>query len=120
MSEKSSSSGSDEDVDPESGQPVELGGILSKVIVVEPVSVLVFCVADITSNLGFLITQSCRVELINAYTSHIRQRIWGLCSAANHLSCTPCVFTVDELHTWMAGPMGRVEKQYFELLQVGG
>uniref|UniRef100_A0A4W6GA29 Ceramide transfer protein n=1 Tax=Lates calcarifer TaxID=8187 RepID=A0A4W6GA29_LATCA len=30
MSEKSSSSGSDEDVDPESGQPVELGGILSK------------------------------------------------------------------------------------------
>lgn len=31
MSEKSSSSGSDEDVDPESGQPVELGGVLSKV-----------------------------------------------------------------------------------------
>ncbi|XP_049433773.1 ceramide transfer protein-like isoform X2 [Epinephelus fuscoguttatus] len=30
MSEKSSSSGSDEDVDPESGQPVELGGVLSK------------------------------------------------------------------------------------------
>ncbi|XP_069565494.1 ceramide transfer protein-like isoform X1 [Brachyistius frenatus] len=30
MSEKSSSSGSDEDVDPESGPPVELGGILSK------------------------------------------------------------------------------------------
>ncbi|XP_054904803.1 ceramide transfer protein-like isoform X2 [Poeciliopsis prolifica] len=30
MSEKSSSSGSDEDVDPESGQPVEFGGILSK------------------------------------------------------------------------------------------
>ncbi|XP_068166339.1 ceramide transfer protein-like isoform X2 [Antennarius striatus] len=30
MSEKSSSSGSDEDVDPESGQPLELGGILSK------------------------------------------------------------------------------------------
>ncbi|XP_041643536.1 ceramide transfer protein-like isoform X1 [Cheilinus undulatus] len=30
MSEKSSSSGSDEDVDPESGQHVELGGILSK------------------------------------------------------------------------------------------
>lgn len=31
MSEKSSSSGSDDDVDPESGHPVELGGILSKV-----------------------------------------------------------------------------------------
>jgi hypothetical protein len=32
MSEKSSnSSGSDEDVDPESGHPVELGGVLSKV-----------------------------------------------------------------------------------------
>lgn len=31
MSEKSSSSSSDEDVDPESGQPVELGGVLSKV-----------------------------------------------------------------------------------------
>lgn len=31
MSEKSSSSGSDEDVDPESAQHVELGGILSKV-----------------------------------------------------------------------------------------
>lgn len=31
MSEKSSSSGSDEDVDPESGQPVEFGGVLSKV-----------------------------------------------------------------------------------------
>uniref|UniRef100_A0AAQ6A752 Ceramide transfer protein n=1 Tax=Amphiprion ocellaris TaxID=80972 RepID=A0AAQ6A752_AMPOC len=30
MSEKSSSSGSDEDVDPESGQPVEFGGVLSK------------------------------------------------------------------------------------------
>uniref|UniRef100_A0A674P760 Ceramide transfer protein n=1 Tax=Takifugu rubripes TaxID=31033 RepID=A0A674P760_TAKRU len=30
MSEKSSSSGSDDDVDPESGHPVELGGILSK------------------------------------------------------------------------------------------
>ncbi|XP_033827814.1 ceramide transfer protein-like isoform X1 [Periophthalmus magnuspinnatus] len=30
MSEKSSSSGSDEDVDPESGQPMELGGVLSK------------------------------------------------------------------------------------------
>ncbi|CAL8248903.1 unnamed protein product [Merluccius merluccius] len=30
MSEKSSSSGSDEDVDPESGQPVERGGVLSK------------------------------------------------------------------------------------------
>uniref|UniRef100_A0A8C4IL85 Ceramide transfer protein n=1 Tax=Dicentrarchus labrax TaxID=13489 RepID=A0A8C4IL85_DICLA len=30
MSEKSSSSGSEEDVDPESGQPVELGGVLSK------------------------------------------------------------------------------------------
>ncbi|XP_040012306.1 ceramide transfer protein-like isoform X3 [Xiphias gladius] len=30
MSEKSSSSGSDEDVDPESGQPAELGGVLSK------------------------------------------------------------------------------------------
>ncbi|XP_030593222.1 collagen type IV alpha-3-binding protein-like isoform X3 [Archocentrus centrarchus] len=30
MSEKSSSSGSDEDVDPESGQPLELGGVLSK------------------------------------------------------------------------------------------
>ncbi|XP_035497038.1 ceramide transfer protein isoform X1 [Scophthalmus maximus] len=30
MSEKSSSSGSDEDVDPESGQHVELGGVLSK------------------------------------------------------------------------------------------
>ncbi|XP_044050932.1 ceramide transfer protein-like isoform X3 [Siniperca chuatsi] len=30
MSEKSLSSGSDEDVDPESGQPVELGGVLSK------------------------------------------------------------------------------------------
>ncbi|XP_047446958.1 ceramide transfer protein-like isoform X4 [Mugil cephalus] len=30
MSEKSSSSGSDEDVDPESGQPEELGGVLSK------------------------------------------------------------------------------------------
>ncbi|XP_061906875.1 ceramide transfer protein-like isoform X1 [Entelurus aequoreus] len=30
MSEKSSSSGSDEDVDPESVQPVELGGVLSK------------------------------------------------------------------------------------------
>ncbi|XP_071395986.1 ceramide transfer protein isoform X3 [Centroberyx affinis] len=30
MSEKSSSSGSDEDVDPESAQPVELGGVLSK------------------------------------------------------------------------------------------
>ena len=32
MSEKSSSSGSDDDVDPESGHPVELGGILSKVM----------------------------------------------------------------------------------------
>lgn len=31
MSEKSSSSSSDEDVDPESGQPLELGGVLSKV-----------------------------------------------------------------------------------------
>lgn len=31
MSEKSSS-GSDEDVDPESGQTVELGGVLSKVL----------------------------------------------------------------------------------------
>ncbi|KAM4577857.1 ceramide transfer protein-like isoform 6-T6 [Fundulus diaphanus] len=30
MSEKSSSSGSDEDVDPESGPPVEFGGVLSK------------------------------------------------------------------------------------------
>uniref|UniRef100_A0A669CYB2 Ceramide transporter 1a n=1 Tax=Oreochromis niloticus TaxID=8128 RepID=A0A669CYB2_ORENI len=30
MSEKSSSSSSDEDVDPESGQPLELGGVLSK------------------------------------------------------------------------------------------
>ncbi|XP_014897656.1 collagen type IV alpha-3-binding protein isoform X2 [Poecilia latipinna] len=30
MSEKSSSSGSDEDVDPESGQPLEFGGVLSK------------------------------------------------------------------------------------------
>uniref|UniRef100_A0A7N8X7E0 Ceramide transfer protein n=1 Tax=Mastacembelus armatus TaxID=205130 RepID=A0A7N8X7E0_9TELE len=30
MSEKSSSSGSDDDVDPESGQPVEFGGVLSK------------------------------------------------------------------------------------------
>ncbi|KAM3610294.1 uncharacterized protein V6R79_001969 [Siganus canaliculatus] len=30
MSDKSSSSGSDEDVDPESGQPVEFGGVLSK------------------------------------------------------------------------------------------
>uniref|UniRef100_A0A8C7ZXK2 Ceramide transfer protein n=1 Tax=Oryzias sinensis TaxID=183150 RepID=A0A8C7ZXK2_9TELE len=30
MSEKSSSSGSDEDIDPESGQPVEFGGVLSK------------------------------------------------------------------------------------------
>ncbi|KAM4616728.1 ceramide transfer protein-like isoform 2-T2 [Polymixia lowei] len=30
MSEKSSSSGSDEDVDPEAGHPVELGGVLSK------------------------------------------------------------------------------------------
>ncbi|KAM4576618.1 ceramide transfer protein-like isoform 2-T2 [Odontesthes bonariensis] len=30
MSEKSSSSGSDEDVEPESGQPGELGGVLSK------------------------------------------------------------------------------------------
>ncbi|MED6263677.1 Ceramide transfer protein [Characodon lateralis] len=30
MSEKSSSSGSDEDVDPESGQPVEFGGVVSK------------------------------------------------------------------------------------------
>lgn len=31
MSEKSSSSGSDDDVDPESAHPVELGGVLSKV-----------------------------------------------------------------------------------------
>lgn len=31
MSEKSSSSGSDEDIDPESAQPVEFGGVLSKV-----------------------------------------------------------------------------------------
>lgn len=31
MSEKSSSSGSDEDVEPESVQPVEFGGVLSKV-----------------------------------------------------------------------------------------
>uniref|UniRef100_A0A3P9KMC1 Ceramide transfer protein n=1 Tax=Oryzias latipes TaxID=8090 RepID=A0A3P9KMC1_ORYLA len=30
MSEKSSSSGSDEDIDPESAQPVEFGGVLSK------------------------------------------------------------------------------------------
>lgn len=40
MSEKSSSSGSDEDVDPESGQPVELGGVLSKVTLGEPVGML--------------------------------------------------------------------------------
>lgn len=37
MSEKSSSSGSEEDVDPESGQPVELGGVLSKVGNIKPV-----------------------------------------------------------------------------------
>ena len=29
-------------------------------------------------------------------------------------------FAVDQLHTRVAGPMGRVEEQYFELLQVGG
>lgn len=39
MSEKSSSSGSDEDVDPESGQPAELGGVLSKVTLVELFSI---------------------------------------------------------------------------------
>lgn len=37
MSEKSSSSGSDDDVDPESGHPVEHGGVLSKVMLVEPI-----------------------------------------------------------------------------------
>lgn len=37
MSEKSSSSGSDDDVDPESGHPVELGGILSKVMLAETI-----------------------------------------------------------------------------------
>lgn len=40
MSEKSSSSGSDEDVDPESGQPVEFGGILSKVSLGKSVAVI--------------------------------------------------------------------------------
>lgn len=37
MSEKSSSSSSDEDVDPESGQPLELGGVLSKVTLIQSV-----------------------------------------------------------------------------------
>lgn len=37
MSEKSSSSGSDDDVDPESGHPVELGGVLSKVTLGEQI-----------------------------------------------------------------------------------
>lgn len=37
MSEKSSSSGSDDDVDPEPGHPVEHGGVLSKVMLIEPV-----------------------------------------------------------------------------------
>ena len=40
MSEKSSSSGSDEDVEPESGQPGELGGVLSKVSLAKSVSML--------------------------------------------------------------------------------
>lgn len=55
------------------------------------------------------------------YKSHYFKQ--GCCwfhSAAKCLFCTSCVLTVDKLHTRMAGPMGRVEKQYFELLQVGG
>lgn len=51
MSDKSSSSSSDEDVDPESGQPLELGGVLSKVRLGDLLrKKKVFCAADIFTN----------------------------------------------------------------------
>lgn len=49
MSEKSSSSGSDEDVDPESGQTLELGGVLSKVTLSELVPMLKCCCKSLIS-----------------------------------------------------------------------
>lgn len=55
------------------------------------------------------------------HTHHISARGFVDCLVQLTICPVPLVLLiVDELHTWVAGPMGRVEKQYVELLQVGG